>query len=151
MSYGLPIGAPPEHADSLRYAAMKDIGTPSERTILKLASFLTLMFATIHMSQDTILQAVGEVRYPIPVAVFVVWLYATLLLADRLAGHIIMLLGGFIGAGMIMLHGIGTIVDKKDGLFFVWVLFAMATTGWFTMVLAARAMRAGYRARRSGA
>ena len=113
---------------------------PSERRILQVASLLTLVCATVHMSQDTILQAVGEVRYPIPVAVFVVWLYATLLLADRVAGLVIMLLGGVIGAGMIMLHGIGTIVDKKDGLFFVWVLFVMATTGWLTMLLAVRGL-----------
>jgi hypothetical protein len=80
---------------------------------------------------------------------FALWLYATLMLSDRVWGYIIMLLGGLIGAGMIIVHAkAGGVVGKSDGLFFVWTLFALSTTGWFTAILSARGIWTTLRSRR---
>ena len=116
--------------------------------ILTVASLLSLLLTIIHLTQDVILQAEGAVKFPIPVVVFAVWLYGTLMLSDRVWGYIIMLLGGLIGAGMIILHAKGLVVSKSEGFFFVWTLFALSTTGWFTAILSARGIWTTLRSRR---
>ncbi len=117
--------------------------------MLPVASVLTLLFTIIHLTQDVLLKADGEVKYPIPVVVFALWLCATFLLSDRVWGQIIMLLGGLIGAGMIIVHAHGTVVGKSGGFFFVWTLFALSTTGWVTMILSARGLWTTFRSRRA--
>jgi hypothetical protein len=50
---------------------------------------------------------------------------------------------------MIILHSKGGIViSNSHGFFFVWTLFAVSTTGWFTMILSAREIWATLRSRR---
>ncbi|HEV7706299.1 MAG TPA: hypothetical protein VGO46_18520, partial [Gemmatimonadaceae bacterium] len=97
---------------------------------LIVASLLSLLFMTFHMTHDVIRQAEGSVLYPIPVVVFAVWLYGTLVLYDRVWGYVIMLFGGLIGAGMIVIHSRGFVVGNSAGFFFVWTLFALSTTSW---------------------
>ena len=50
---------------------------------------------------------------------------------------------------MIIIHSRGLVVGKSGGFFFVWTLFALSTTGWVTMILAARGLWTTFRARRS--
>jgi hypothetical protein len=116
--------------------------------MLIVASLLSLLLTIIHLTQDVMLQADGAVKFPIPVVVFAVWLYGTLMLSDRVWGYIIMLLGGLIGAGMIVVHSKGGVVSNSDGFFFVWTLFALSTTGWFTAILSARGIWTTLRSRR---
>jgi len=106
--------------------------------MLIVASLLTLLLTIIHLTQDVMRQADGTNMIPIPVVVFAVWLYGTLMLSDRIWGYIIMLLGGLIGAAMIILHSKGGVISNSGGFFFVWTLFALSTTGWFTAILSAR-------------
>ena len=115
---------------------------------LPVTSLLTLLFMTFHMTHDVIRQVEGSVKYPIPVIIFAVWLYAILMLSDRVAGYIIMFLGGLIGAGMIVAHSRGFVVGNSASFFFIWTLFALGATGWVTMILSARALWSAYRARR---
>lgn len=117
-------------------------------TTLAVTSLLTLLLTTVHLTQDVILQAEGHVKYPIPVVVFALWLYATLMLSGRGWGYVIILLGGLFGAGMIIVHSPGLVVGKSGGFFFVWTLFALSTTGWVTMILSARGLWAVLRFRR---
>jgi len=119
------------------------------KVVLTVASLLSLLFLTFHMTHDVLHQAEGAVKYPIPVFIFVVWLYGTLLLSERIAGYIIMLVGGFFAAGMIVVHSHGLVVGKSGGFFFVWTLFALGTTGWVTMILSARGLWSAIRARRA--
>ena len=114
---------------------------------LRVMSLLSLLFLTFHMTHDAIRQ--GDVQYPIPVVVFALWLYATLMLSDQVWGYVIMFIGGLFGAGMIVIHSPGLLVRQSGGFFFVWTLFALATTGWVTMILAARALWTTWRARRA--
>jgi hypothetical protein len=116
--------------------------------MLTVVSLLTLLLTIVHLSQDVILQPDGHVKFPIPVVIFAVWLYGTLMLSDRVWGYIIMLLGGLIGAGMIIVHARTGVVSKSGGLFFVWTLFALSTTGWFTAILSARGIWTTLRSRR---
>ena len=60
-----------------------------------------------------------------------------------------MLVGGLFGAGMIIVHSPALVVGKSGGFFFVWTLFALSTTGWVTMILAARGLWAAFRSRRA--
>ena len=80
--------------------------------------------------------------------VFAVWLYGTLMLSDWVGGLVIMLLGGLVGAGMIVVHSRGLVVGNSGGFFFVWTLFALATTGWVTMALSIRGLWMKFRSRR---
>ena len=117
--------------------------------MLTVASLLTLLLTIIHLTQDIMRQAEGTNMFPIPVVIFVVWLYGTLMLSDRVWGYIIMLLGGLIGAAMIIVHSKGGVVSKSGGFFFVWTLFALSTTGWVTMILSARGLWTTFRSRRA--
>jgi hypothetical protein len=117
--------------------------------LLTVASLLSLLLIMCHLTDDVLLQAEGHVKYPIPVIVFVVWLYGTLMLSDRVAGYVIMLLGGLIAAGMIVVHSRGGVVHQNGGFFFVWTMFALSATGWFTAILSARELWLKFRARRS--
>ena len=119
--------------------------------MLIVASLLSLLLTIIHLTQDVMRQAEGSVLYPIPVVVFVVWLYGTLVLSDRVWGYIIMLLGGLIGAGMIIVHARAGVVSKSSGFFFAWTLFALSTTGWFTAILSASEIWTALRSRRASA
>jgi len=116
--------------------------------LLTVASLLSLLLIIVHLTGDVLLQPEGHVKYPIPVIVFVVWLYGTLMLSDRVAGYIIMLLGGLIGAGMIVIHSRSGVVHQSGGFYFVFTMFALSATGWFTAILAARGLWLSFRNRR---
>ena len=80
------------------------------------------------------------------VLILVVWLYGTLVLAERRSGYIIMLLGGIFGLGVLVLHMKGTgIVGRRiantSGIFFwVWTLIALGVTAIFSTILSARGL-----------
>ena len=116
--------------------------------MLTVASLLTLLLTITHLTQDVMRQADGTNKIPIPIVVFAVWLYGTLMLSDRIWGYIIMLFGGLIGAAMIIAHSRGVIISNSGGFWFVWTLFTLSTTGWFTAILSARGIWTTLRSRR---
>ena len=119
-----------------------------QNVMLTVASLLSLLLTIIHLTQDVMLKAEGAVKFPIPVVVFAVWLYGTLMLSDRVWGYIIMFFGGLIGAAMIIVHSKAGVVSNSAGFFFVWTMFALSTTGWFTAILSARGIWTTLRSRR---
>src|SRR2546423_11316300 len=104
------------------------------RVLLIVASLLSLVLIMRHLTDDVLLQAEGAVKYPIPVVVFVVWLYGTLMLSDRVLGYIIMLLGGLVAAGMIVVHSRSGVGPKSGGFFFFWAMVAANGTGSVTAI-----------------
>ena len=120
-----------------------------QNIMLIVASLLSLLLTIIHLTQDFMWEADRTNMIQIPVVVFAVWLYGTLMLSDRVWGYIIMFLGGLIGAAMIILHTRGGVISNSRGFFFVWTLFALSTTGWFTAILSARGIWTTLRSRRS--
>ena len=121
------------------------------------ASLLSVLLLTCHLTDD-IVRGVepGGVATFIGVLILVVWLYGTLLLAERRAGYIIVLLGSILGAGVSLIHmrGAGLVggrIANSSGMFFwVWTLIALGVAATFCAILSARGLwRTGWR--RSGA
>jgi hypothetical protein len=119
------------------------------KVMLIVASLLTLLLTITHLTQDIMYMADRTNKIPIPIVVFAVWLYGTLMLSDRIWGYIIMFLGGLVGAAMIIVHSPGWIISNSHGFFFVLTLFLVSTTGWFTMVLSAHGIWTTIRSRRA--
>ncbi len=120
-----------------------------QNVTLTVMSLLSLLFLMLHFTHDVIRQAEGANLYPIPVLVFALWLYATLMLSGRVWGYVIMFFGGLFSAGMIIVHSRGIVIGKSGGFFFVWTLLALSATGWVTMILCARGLWMTYRSRRA--
>ena len=118
---------------------------------LTITSLLTILFMTLHLTGDTIraragtLEAGGSTLIGVPV--LAIWLYATLMLADRRSGHIIMLVGSLLALGMPVAHVMGAggifrgqIARSSPAFLFVWTLHALGVTGLFSFILAVRAL-----------
>jgi hypothetical protein len=79
--------------------------------------------------------------------ILAVWLCATLLLADRRWGLVLILLGAILAAGVPVLHmqGKGLIggriaANSSGALFWVWILLALSASGTLSVVLSVRAL-----------
>lgn len=116
-------------------AAMK------EKNVLIATSLLSILLFPLHVSQDIMRGADTWGRQTLlGILILVVWLYGTLVLAERRSGLIIMLIGGLVGAGMPVIHS--RVNLKLDGtLLFIWTLFALGATGALSIILAARGLR----------
>ena len=108
--------------------------------MLIIASLLSILLITLHVTDDIVrgFDAAGPANL-IGILIAGVWLCGTLLLNRRLAGYIIMLLGGIFALGMPLIHlrgtHIGETVRSAGGYFFLWTLFALGILGIFCIVL----------------
>lgn len=122
-----------------------------ENHILVIASLLSILLMTLHLTSDTIHaragtpEAGGSTLVSIPV--LAIWLYGTLMLSERRSGHIIMLVGSVLTLGMPVLHvmakeGIfhGAIARSSPAFLFVWTLHAMGLMGLFCFMLSVRGL-----------
>src|SRR5271167_4597340 len=87
----------------------------------------------------------GGVSNMVGVLVLAVWLYGTLVLAERRSGYVIILLGSLLGLVVPVVHmkgagGGGAIAKSSGALFFIWTLLALAVTALFSVILSARAL-----------
>ncbi len=69
-----------------------------------------------------------------------VWLCGTLVLAGRLSGYVVVLLGSLLGLVVPIIHmkgaGVGGAIAKsRGGFFFIWTLLALGVTALFSVVL----------------
>src|SRR5258706_9171199 len=125
--------------------------------MLTTASLLSILFMTFHLTDDIIRgMASGKVSNLFGVLIPVVWLYGTLVLAERRSGYIIILLGSLLGLGVPVIHmmgkgvGVGGNIAKFSGaFFFVWTLIALGVTALFSVILSVRGLR-GLQWRRPG-
>jgi len=122
-----------------------------QNLMLPIASLLLILFMTLHLTSDTTHARAGTPEAGgstlVGVPVLALWLYGTLLLAERRSGHIIMLVGSLLGIGMPVVHvmgpaGIfhGAIARSSPAFLFVWTLHALGVTGLFCFVLAVRGL-----------
>jgi hypothetical protein len=113
--------------------------------VLTTTSLLSIILLSLHMADDI---AYGTDRSPtsnvIVIAVLVIWLYGTLMLAERLSGYAIMLLGSVAGIVVFTVHvsrvgGLpaGALAQNSGAFFFVWTLLALAVTSVFSGILSA--------------
>src|SRR5215467_2845702 len=113
--------------------------------MVTITSLLSILLMTLHVTDDIVrgISRAGAENV-FGVVIFVVWLFGTLVLAERRSGYVIMLLGGLFAAAMPVLHmqgaRYGAIATSSGGFFFVWALFAVGVTGTFSVILSARGL-----------
>ena len=104
----------------------------------------SILLCTFHLTDDIVHGwEPGTLPNLYALPIFVVWLYGTLVLRERLSGYIIMLLGSLVSLGVPVIHmsgkGIGTgsrVANTSGHHFFVWTLIALGASGLFSLVLA---------------
>src|SRR6266705_5844787 len=96
-------------------------------TMLTVASLLSLLLLTLHVTDDIVRGISKAESSNTALVVLVVFLYGTLMLAERRSGHVIMFLVGLFAAGMPVIHMRGAhypeIAASSGGYFFVWTLW----------------------------
>jgi hypothetical protein len=114
--------------------------------LLVIASVLSILFMTFHLTDDIVRgMEPGTLFDLIAVPILVVWLYGTLVLAERRSGYVIILLGSLLGLVVPVIHmkgaGVGGTLAKSSGaFFFIWTLIALGVTALFSVILSARAL-----------
>jgi hypothetical protein len=115
--------------------------------MLTIASLLSILFFSFHHADDVVRgMAPGGLSNLVPVIFLVAWLYGTLVLAERRAGYVIILVLSLLGAGIPVLHMTGSgfvggdIANSGGAFFFVWTLIALGVTTLFSVILSARGL-----------
>jgi len=117
--------------------------------MLTITSLLLLLFLTFHLADDIRrgFEPGGLSNLVVMVLISVVWLYGTLVLAERRSGYIIMLLLSLFSLVVPYVHmkgrGVGVtskIANFSGHFFFVWTLLAIGVLGLFSSILAARGL-----------
>src|SRR5712692_11488060 len=111
--------------------------------MLTIASLLSILFLTFHLTDDIVRGfEKGGVSNLTAVPIFVVWLYGTLVLAERRSGYVIILLASLLLMGVPVIHfmgkgvGVGGPIGNSSGaFFFVWTLIALGVTALFSVIL----------------
>jgi len=113
--------------------------------MLTILSLLSILFGTFHLADDIDRgMSPGGLLNLVAVVIFVVWLYGTLVLAERRSGYIIILIASLLLMGVPVIHmrgvGVGFGTTRSGGLFFIWTLLAMGVTALFSVILAVRGL-----------
>ena len=116
--------------------------------LLTSASMLSILLFVFHLTDDIVHGwEPGTLRNLYALPIFVLWLYGTLLLKERLSGYIVMLLGALLSVAVPVIHmsgrGIGTasrVANTSGHHFFVWTLIMLGISGLFSIVLAGQGL-----------
>ena len=117
--------------------------------MLTITSLLLLLFLTFHLADDIRrgFEPGGLSNLVVMVLISVVWLYGTLVLAERRSGYIIMFLLSLFSLVVPYVHmrgkGVGVasrLANTSGHFFFVWTLLAIGVLGLFSAILAARGL-----------
>ena len=118
-----------------------------QSVLLTITSVLTLLLLTLHLADDIVRgfeKGVPSNLLAVPIAVL--WLYGTLVLAERRSGYIIILLESLLALCVPVIHmkgaGVGAQVAKAPSgdFFFVWTLIAIGVTALFSVILSVRGL-----------
>ena len=113
-------------------------------TMLTVASLLSLLFLTLHITDDIVRGISKAESSNTALLVLALLLYGTLVLPERRSGHVIMLLIGLLAAAMPVMHmsgaHYGEIAKSPGGFFFVWTLWVLGGLGGFTFLLSVRGL-----------
>lgn len=111
-------------------------------------SLLTILFLTLHLTDDVLRKSSGMDQPGfsglVVVLILVAWLYGILRLEGRRAGYIIGLLGSFMASFIAVGHltGVGgdvfvSEIADSSGAFFVWAVFVLGVTGITSLIFSA--------------
>jgi hypothetical protein len=119
----------------------------SHRHQLTITSLLSILFFALHWADEIArgiepgtLSAVGGLL------ILAVWLFGTLVIAERRSGLVIILLGAILGSGVPILHmqgaGLvgGRIAGTEGRLFWVFTLIALGASATLSFLLAVRVL-----------
>lgn len=115
--------------------------------VLTVTSLVSILLFTVHLADDIVrgFERGGPEMY-VGMLIAVAWLYATLVLAERRWGLIVLLLLSIGGAAVPYIHmgGAGLVggrVANTSGMFvWAWTLLALGVTAMFSAILSARGL-----------
>ena len=117
-------------------------GGMKENTILVVMSLLAILLLTLHVTDDIVRGISKAESSNAALLVLAVFIYGTLVLAERRSGHVIMLLVGLFAASMPVIHMRGAhypeIAKSAGGFFFVWTLWALGGIGGVNLIVSGR-------------
>lgn len=113
---------------------------------LTIASLLSIILLPFHVAGDVAYGfdpgGPGFARIVVPILLLVAC--GTLLLSERISGHIIMLFGGLAALAMPIIHQHNgftpTVAKSPGGLFFIWTLLTLGVTGGLAVILSIRGL-----------
>ena len=116
--------------------------------VLTTTSLLAIILLSLHLTDDIVYGTdASPASSVIVIAILVIWLYGTLMLAERRSGYTIMLLGSIAGLVVFTVHvsrvgGLpaGALAQSSGAFFFVWTLLALAVTSVFSAILSANGL-----------
>lgn len=112
---------------------------------LTITSLLSILLLIFHLTED-ILRGFepGKTSTFVGILILAVWLYATLALAERRSGLVIVLVASILASGIPFIHmrgaGLvgGRIIGSSGVFFWIFTLLALGVTGVVSALLAAR-------------
>ena len=118
----------------------------NENALLTRVSLLSILLFSIHLADDIVRgMEPGTATNLQVVPTFVLWLYGTLVVAERRSGQVIMLLGSLFAMLPAVAHmrgaGVGGALAKTDGAFRSSGRSSPSPRRAFSFVLAVRALR----------
>jgi len=117
-----------------------------QNVTLTIASLLSVLFMTLHMTDDIVRgMEPGTLFDLIVLPIVVVQLYGTLVRAGKRSGYITLLVVSLLELVIPVVHmqgaGVGRAVAHASGaFFFIWTLLALGVTALFSVVLSARGL-----------
>ena len=115
----------------------------NHKVTLTVTSLLSIVFFSLHWA-DEVARGIepGTIAAAGGLLILFVWLYATLALAERRLGVVVVLIGALLASGVPILHmqkaGFvgGRIAANSSGAFFwVWTLIALGASGMISVAL----------------
>ena len=115
---------------------------------LTITSLLSILLMAFHWVDDIVRGfSPGGASGLFGVLILVVWLYGTLVLAERRSGYVIMLLASLLSLVIPVLHMMGKgvmhgsrVANSSGAFFFVWTLLALGVTARFSVILSVRGL-----------
>ncbi len=113
----------------------------SHDRLLTTTSLLAITLVSFHLADDIVRGfEAGGLNILVGVAILVVWLYATLVIAGTRTGYVVLVLASLLAAVIPVVHlsgaGVGgKIAESSGGFFFIWTMIALGVTGTFSLVL----------------
>lgn len=113
--------------------------------LLRNTSLLLLLLLTLHIVDDVVhgFDSAGLINM-IGIVALGLLLYGTVMLHDRISGHIVMLFIALFSTLMPIIHlrsaRIGETVQASGGFFFLWTLWALGGIGIFAIILVVRSL-----------
>jgi hypothetical protein len=111
------------------------------KAVLIVLSLLNALFFGLHLTGDIVFGIEkGGREILVGVLILAVYLYGAVGLSERLAGYVILLLGGLASAALPVIHTMGRPLGEHfaqlpGGFFFIWTLLTMGATGLVAFVL----------------